>query len=377
MHHFGLWDESVSSKRAAPVSLERLALPFLAFTNPLRRFTMNNFFTEQRHHALPKAAVILTFVMILLFTLVGCGGGSSAIVGRWILEEGQSTFGVSDEMELLKDGTGTFIRSYDERKVFWKTDNNRVYFTTALSEFAYDYKISGSTLTLKDDSRMITYRKATRQEDKQKRDKEKQVVELEQKLDQAQLPVEQLVERLREYNVDTGTYPTTEQGGLQCLITRPNKMTGNDVTAHRINLAVEKWKGPYLKVLPTDPWGNKYYYEYPTTKTADNTPAIWSSGPDKISGNNDDIRNWNPADAEITRARQAEFMRTQQGSAMSRGMSGMDGGMSMQNFNRAPVADEYNAAQIKALKERTPVSEMAIPNGMPGTGPPMSPSPGL
>ena len=45
MHHFGLWDCSVSCGRAAPVSLERLALPGLAkFSRFLNRerFTHEN-----------------------------------------------------------------------------------------------------------------------------------------------------------------------------------------------------------------------------------------------------------------------------------------------------------------------------------------------
>lgn len=44
--------------------------------------------------------------------------------------------------------------------------------------------------------------------------------------------------------------------------------------------------------IPKDPWGEPYYYEYPTHKTGDGRPAIWSSGPDKISGNDDDVISW-------------------------------------------------------------------------------------
>lgn len=44
--------------------------------------------------------------------------------------------------------------------------------------------------------------------------------------------------------------------------------------------------------IPLDPWEQPYYYEYPTNKTEAGTPAIWSAGPDKISGNEDDIISW-------------------------------------------------------------------------------------
>jgi len=314
---------------------------------------MNNFCSEQQDHVLPKTTVILTLVMVLLFTLAGCGSGSSALVGRWVIESGQSALDVPEEMELLEDGTGIFD-NFDRLKVTWKTDTHRIYFSTHFlthKEFAYDYKISGSILTLKDDNRMITYKKAIAKTPEPK-----------QKPDQAQSQVQQFNEGLGEYHVDTGTYPTMQQGGLQALLTRPTKMTGdigNDVIALRANLAVEKWKGPYLKVakLPTDPWGNEYYYEYPTNKTVANTPAVWSSGPDKISGNDDDIRNWDPREVEFQRAQQARF-----GSAMPGGaMSGMGGSMT-----GMPGADGMN-----------PMGGMN-PSGMPGTGggiPPMMPPP--
>ena len=156
MHHFGLWDYSVSDRRAAPVSLERLALPFLAFTNPLRRFTMNNFCSEQQVHLLPKTTVFLTLVMVLFFTLAGCGGGSSALVGTWVPEAVPPRTGPSGIIELSKDGTGIL----SNKAMTWKTKNNRVYFITPTRTTVFDYKISGSTLTITaDDGKNITYKR--------------------------------------------------------------------------------------------------------------------------------------------------------------------------------------------------------------------------
>jgi general secretion pathway protein G len=55
---------------------------------------------------------------------------------------------------------------------------------------------------------------------------------------------------LDTYRIDTGHYPTTEQG-LAALVTKP----ANE----------RKWGGPYLrKDVPLDPWGNPYQYKSPS-----------------------------------------------------------------------------------------------------------------
>ena len=57
---------------------------------------------------------------------------------------------------------------------------------------------------------------------------------------------------LDQYRLDTGRYPTTEQG-LNALLARP----ANE----------PKWGGPYLrKGVPPDPWGNPYLYRSPGEK---------------------------------------------------------------------------------------------------------------
>lgn len=54
---------------------------------------------------------------------------------------------------------------------------------------------------------------------------------------------------LQQYRLDTGRYPTTEQG-LAALIVKPAE--------------VAKWDGPYLeKSVPMDPWGRVYVYVAP------------------------------------------------------------------------------------------------------------------
>jgi general secretion pathway protein G len=54
---------------------------------------------------------------------------------------------------------------------------------------------------------------------------------------------------LGAYKLDTGTFPTTEQG-LQALRTQPPGLT--------------QWQGPYLpQEIPVDPWARPYIYKFP------------------------------------------------------------------------------------------------------------------
>ncbi|WP_255567916.1 type II secretion system major pseudopilin GspG [Ruficoccus sp. ZRK36] len=81
---------------------------------------------------------------------------------------------------------------------------------------------------------------------------------------------------LMAYRLNMGGYPTTDQG-LAALRTAPSN-AGN------------RWKGPYLKKEPVDPWGNPYQYRQPGTHNTDGYD-LWSFGPDGKEGS-DDIGNW-------------------------------------------------------------------------------------
>ena len=60
---------------------------------------------------------------------------------------------------------------------------------------------------------------------------------------------------LDQYRLDTGRFPTTEQG-LQALATQPADES--------------RWAGPYLKKsVPLDPWGHPYQYAFPGTNGKD------------------------------------------------------------------------------------------------------------
>ncbi|MDD5440013.1 MAG: type II secretion system major pseudopilin GspG [Candidatus Omnitrophica bacterium] len=77
------------------------------------------------------------------------------------------------------------------------------------------------------------------------------------------------------FELDTGGFPTTEQG-LNALLSKPANVTN--------------WKGPYLKRVPRDPWGHIYQYRSPGTHNPDYD--VFSNGKDGKEGGNDDVTNW-------------------------------------------------------------------------------------
>ena len=87
---------------------------------------------------------------------------------------------------------------------------------------------------------------------------------------------------LEAYEMDLGEFPSTNQG-LEALLSPPSDLPNQD-----------KWFGPYLKgnTVPLDPWGNPYQYEYPGKQNQQDMPDIWSFGPDKRDGTDDDVGNW-------------------------------------------------------------------------------------
>lgn len=70
----------------------------------------------------------------------------------------------------------------------------------------------------------------------------------------ARQSIERLSSVLDLYKLDTGSYPTTEQG-LAALSQRPTGVTN--------------WNGSYLRgdSPPVDPWGHAYIYRSPSTRS--------------------------------------------------------------------------------------------------------------
>src|SRR5271165_4126257 len=84
---------------------------------------------------------------------------------------------------------------------------------------------------------------------------------------------------LGSYKLDTGVYPTTEQG-LQALRVKPEN--------------VNNWQGPYVqKDIDMDPWQHPYVYKYPGDH-GDDTDIICYGGDGQPGGEglNADIVSW-------------------------------------------------------------------------------------
>jgi general secretion pathway protein G len=91
--------------------------------------------------------------------------------------------------------------------------------------------------------------------------------------DTAKLQIENLRQALDLYRLDTGNYPTTQQG-LEALLVNKDRTPG--------------WNGPYLdsKEVPKDPWGTPYVYRAPGTRGA--AYDLVSLGSDKAPGGTGD-----------------------------------------------------------------------------------------
>jgi general secretion pathway protein G len=98
----------------------------------------------------------------------------------------------------------------------------------------------------------------------------------------AKASVSNLSTSLNNFEVDCGRFPTTEEG-LNALLAAPASATG--------------WHGPYIEATALkDPWEQPFNYVCPGTHNP-NSFDLFSSGPDKQSGTQDDIGNW-PAESQ-------------------------------------------------------------------------------
>jgi general secretion pathway protein G len=84
----------------------------------------------------------------------------------------------------------------------------------------------------------------------------------------AQADISALKTGLDRYYLDSGSYPTTEQG-LQALVSAP---AGGNVPANYES-------GGYIQAIPKDPWGNPYVYQ-----SDGNAYVLKSYGADGVEG---------------------------------------------------------------------------------------------
>ena len=93
----------------------------------------------------------------------------------------------------------------------------------------------------------------------------------------ARAQINALEKALDQYRLDTGHYPSTEQG-LGALLQRPQNEP--------------KWNGPYLrKNVPLDPWGRPYQYRAPGERGDFDLLSLGKDGAPGGSDENADIDN--------------------------------------------------------------------------------------
>ena len=84
----------------------------------------------------------------------------------------------------------------------------------------------------------------------------------------AQADISEIKTGLDRYYLDSGSYPTTDQG-LASLVAAPN--TGRVANNYEA--------GGYLQSIPKDPWGNAYFYQ-----SDGNAYVLKSFGADGVEG---------------------------------------------------------------------------------------------
>jgi general secretion pathway protein G len=94
----------------------------------------------------------------------------------------------------------------------------------------------------------------------------------------ARAQIDSLGKALDQLRLDTGHFPSTEEG-LAALITRPANQP--------------KWDGPYLtKNVPVDPWGNPYIYKFPGEHGEYDLISKGKDGQPGGEGEAADLTNW-------------------------------------------------------------------------------------
>jgi general secretion pathway protein G len=93
----------------------------------------------------------------------------------------------------------------------------------------------------------------------------------------AKAQIELLGQALDHMRLDTGRYPTTQEG-LNALVSDPG---------------MDNWEGPYLtKGLPNDPWKKPYLYQCPGTHGEYDLYSYGRDGVQSGEGEDKDVASW-------------------------------------------------------------------------------------
>jgi len=97
----------------------------------------------------------------------------------------------------------------------------------------------------------------------------------------ALVQIREIEQALDMYKLDSGMYPTTEQG-LESLVEKPTTSP-----------EPKRWKeGGYLKKVPVDPWGKEYVYRKPGDHGEFDLFSCGPDGEEGGEGDGKDITNW-------------------------------------------------------------------------------------
>lgn len=101
------------------------------------------------------------------------------------------------------------------------------------------------------------------------------------KVSAAKTDISELGSALERFYINMDRYPTSDEG--LAVLAQPPSDAGT------------KWRGPYIKQLRMDPWGNPYQYQCPGTHNQ-SSYDIWSKGPSSTDAGSDkgggEIGNW-------------------------------------------------------------------------------------
>jgi len=98
---------------------------------------------------------------------------------------------------------------------------------------------------------------------------------------QARVQIDTFKTALELYRLDSGSYPSTEQG-LQALVTEPT-----------VGKLPRKWrKGGYLDKIPKDPWANEYIYLSPGINGDFDIISYGDDNEPGGEGKDTDVNNW-------------------------------------------------------------------------------------
>ena len=101
------------------------------------------------------------------------------------------------------------------------------------------------------------------------------------KVSAAKSDISELGSAVERFYINMDRYPTSDEG--LAVLTQPPTDAGT------------KWRGPYIKKLRADPWGNSYQYACPGTHNP-SSYDIWTKGPSSSDASSDkgggEIGNW-------------------------------------------------------------------------------------